>query len=67
MRNVSMTQSERQNAIHKIDGYYLPRPGESNQKAFARAKQQTIEQLRSDLKDVEEIAADTLLKYKDKP
>jgi hypothetical protein len=64
MGKVSMAQNQRQNAIHKIDGYYLPRPGESHPKAFDRAKQQTIEQLRSDLENVEEIEADTLLNYK---
>jgi len=50
-----MTQIQRENAIHRIRGYFLPKPGESNEAAFARAKEETLTNMRRDVADVEAV------------
>ncbi len=52
-----MSQYTKQNALHKIKGYHILRPGESDcdQAAFDRAKAETIENLSEDLQAVRDI------------
>jgi len=44
-----MTQQEIENAMHRLDGYYLPRPGETVASAFLRAQQDLTHQLSRDM------------------
>lgn len=57
-----MNRYEKENAINTISGYYLPRPHETalgkKADAFERAKQETIDNLRKALANVEAISAD---------
>lgn len=50
-----MTQYQIQNAVYKIDGYHMVKPLEPIESSFARAKAETIAQLKRDLDDVENI------------
>jgi hypothetical protein len=53
-----MTQYQIFNAVHKIYGYYIPKPLESMESAFIRAKNEAIMQLKKDLDDIENITHD---------
>ena len=53
--DADMTRYQLQNAIDKIKGYHIPRPLEPIESSFARAKVETIAQLKLDLADVEAI------------
>lgn len=44
-----MTQQEIEKAMHQLDGYYLPRPGETVVNAFLRAKTELLHQLAKDI------------------
>lgn len=48
-----MNQYEQTNAGHLIDGYFIPRPGESKIKAFERAKAETLKNLVASVANVE--------------
>ena len=37
-----MDRYSTQNAVDNVNGYFMPRPGESSQSAFVRAKAETI-------------------------
>ena len=50
-----MNQYQIENAIHKIDGYHIPRPNESREASFLRAKAETVSQLKRDVEDVEAV------------
>jgi hypothetical protein len=58
--NTKMSQYTKQNAIHKILGYHILRPGETkqSQEAFDRAKAETIENLSNDLQAVRDMTFD---------
>ncbi len=51
-----MTQYDIQNAIHTIDGYYIPRPGEPSSGAFQRAKVEAEKALQARLAHIEGIS-----------
>ncbi len=53
-----MTQYQIQNAAHKINGYQISKPLESFEASFDRAKVDTINQLKKDLADVENLTFD---------
>jgi len=42
-------------AMHRIEGYLIPRPGESYESSFHRAKAETVKYMRRDLADVHDI------------
>jgi len=50
-----VNEYERQNAVEKIDGYFLPRPNEDAAAAFARAQVECLTHLRRQLAHVEAI------------
>ena len=37
-----MNQNEMKNAAEKVEGYYIPQPNDTREKAFERAKHETI-------------------------
>lgn len=49
------------NACHKIHGYYMPKYNDTLETAFNKAKQETIEQLKKDLADVENITSEIFM------
>jgi hypothetical protein len=51
-----MTKSEAHTAAHRIDGYMIPRPGESLEATFSRAKQEAVFHLKQDLEDVDNMS-----------
>ena len=50
-----MTQYQKQNAAEKIDGYFIPRPGELAVEALARARIECTFQLKMQLACVAEL------------
>lgn len=56
-----MNQYEKENALFKIDGYYLKAPHESEELAFVRSKNEVIAEL---LKEIENIKMISYQDYK---
>jgi len=48
-----MNQYEQLNAGHAVDGYFIPRAGETKESAFNRAKAETLANMRKSLANVE--------------
>ena len=42
-----MTQYEVTNAAERVEGYFIPRPGEPTEKAFARAQHEAVTNLKA--------------------
>lgn len=64
-----MNQYEKQDALHAIDGYWVPVPGRGNdvvklRKAMAEAKQQFINAMHKRIENVESISLDQFKEYK---
>jgi len=62
-----MNQYEKSQALHLIDGYWIPRPAASETRLsedFTRAKQDTIAQLNRTLQQVGEITIEEFREYK---
>ena len=64
-----MNQYEKQDALHAIDGYWVPSPGIGNdvvklREALAAAKQQFINEMRKRIENVESISLDQFKAYK---
>lgn len=56
-----MTQAEAHKAAYLLEGYMLPRPRESVEATFARAKQETVFQLKQSLEHVESMSLERYL------
>lgn len=50
-----------ENSTFRIDGYYLPRPEESPETTFARAKKELREAILRDLSDADALSLDQFL------
>lgn len=53
-----MDQYQQMNAVEKIEGYLIPRPGEEMPAAFERAKAECLRHLRDQVTHVESITVD---------
>lgn len=53
-----MNRYEKQNAIEKITGYYLPRCDESAAQTFDRAKEEALKNMKISVENVNQIKID---------
>jgi len=56
-----MNQIQRKNCAEKIEGYLVPRPGESSEAAFSRAKRETIIAYQNFIENLYELSFDNFL------
>lgn len=60
--NPTLTQYDTQNAVHAVDGYFIPRPNEITQaereKAFARAKEEALANLELRMAHIQSLTYD---------
>ncbi len=61
-----MTQQRNETAIHRIDGYYIPRQNQSTEATFEFAKDEAITNMRRDIEDMKAITLETFLKFTDR-
>ena len=53
-----MSQYDIKNAAERVEGYFIPRPGESDEKAFERAKTETVANMKNALTQTESLTFD---------
>jgi len=53
-----MDRYELRNASDLINGYYIPRQGETKKETFSRAQKETVENLKNQLQCVESLVLD---------
>ena len=59
-----MTQTEQFNALYACDGYFIPRPNETNEQAFKRAKKEYEMALTKCIKNVNDLTFEKFEKFK---